>query len=520
MLPLALLAWAGASAQDGSGRIYVRRIEFGGVVGIEDDALRQEMLQLEGAFLDTVALDESLRRLESLPYVAGARAVLRPVEDAPDHIDVVIAINEAPARRYGGGGGWSESLRASLHAYYVDENLLGTGQRLGFTIEGSELRSNAEVSHTNPFVRPFGISRTVELSSRRIERLVRDASTLDAKLASLVLLYGYPLAGLRRAEPPSGLVAQAPAAGRPTPRTGGADERLPTAEVRARVAAIDALLADLRDTACCGSIRLGIDVRRAELAPVSGVSEQLFDWIAGNGDATSSGGVPSTAFSEVDLLVRWRRDTRDRAIFPSSGLEQTLSLTAALPGSEVEYYLADYEVAAYRPVGQRWTARLRGRLGFGAAYGTDTSSLPPYLSWFAGGPLTVRGYRENALGPRDSLGNPYGGNLLLAGQAELLTPWPKRWRERVRAGAFLDIGNVFASEDVRFADASGQRLDYGFDAAELRSSAGVTAQVLIPLGTLRLSYAVPLNADEDHPNPFLRDDVDRLQISIGVGVDF
>ena len=36
------------------------------------------------------------------------------------------------------------------------------------------------------------------------------------------------------------------------------------------------------------------------------------------------------------------------------------------------------------------------------------------LQFFGGGPDSVRGYKESYLGPRDSFGNPYGGNVLVA----------------------------------------------------------------------------------------------------------
>ena len=68
-----------------------------------------------------------------------------------------------------------------------------------------------------------------------------------------------------------------------------------------------------------------------------------------------------------------------------------------------------------------------GKRAWGCRYGDalgDTTALPPYLNWFAGGPSTVRGYR--GLGPKDSLGNPYGGNLLVSAQLELKTAWPHR----------------------------------------------------------------------------------------------
>ena len=155
------------------------------------------------------------------------------------------------------------------------------------------------------------------------------------------------------------------------------------------------------------------------------------------------------------------------------------------------------------------------RLGFGAKYGSQTSSLAPNLNWFAGGPNSVRGYGENRLGPKDSLGNPYGGNLFVSTQFELLMPLPEKWQKHLRIGFFYDIGNVFSTENISFLDDDGQRLDYTFKISELRQSVGIAAQILIPLGVLRLSYGVPLNAEHDNPNRFLRDDIDRVQVAIG-----
>ena len=69
---------------------------------------------------------------------------------------------------------------------------------------------------------------------------------------------------------------------------------------------------------------------------------------------------------------------------------------------------------------------------------------------------------------------------------------------------------------VDFLDDAGEELDYSFEFSELRHSAGVSARILLPLGLLRLSYGVPINPDDNHPNRFLRDDIERFQIAIGV----
>lgn len=469
--------------------------------------LRRELVQLEGAVLNTAALDESLRRIRSLRFIESVDATLRPVPGSPDVVDIVLTVTEAPARRYGGGGGWSESLRASARAYYTNENLFGTGQRVSFAADASELRSAFELSHTTPHVRDSEIGRTIEATSRRVDRLTKDTAVVDARLTSLSLEYGYPLAGRgRRASAPLALA----------PALADAETRLPTHELRDRLAAVGDVLDALRPTACCSTLRVGVALRRSELIPALDVGTQLVDWVAETGDGLVGDGLrPSADLREVDLLLGFRRDTRDRAVFPNAGVLHSLSFTAALPGSDVEYALADYRVSAFKPIGRQSTLRVTGRLGYGTAYG-DSTSMPPYLHWFAGGPLTVRGFEENTLGPRDSLGQPYGGNLLVNARVELVTAWPRRWRDRVRVGLFADAGNVFATEDVEFVDATGQSLDYGFDLSSLRRSVGLAAEILSPFGTLRLSYAVPLGADDDHPNPFLRDDVDRLQISLGV----
>ena len=49
----------------------------------------------------------------------------------------------------------------------------------------------------------------------------------------------------------------------------------------------------------------------------------------------------------------------------------------------------------------------------------------PLSKMVAGGPDSVRGFRESRLGPKDSYGRPYGGNLKMVAQSEILFPMPK-----------------------------------------------------------------------------------------------
>jgi outer membrane protein insertion porin family len=476
-------------ASDGPARIYVRRIEFVGAVRTDDETLRRELTQLEGTFVNTVELERSRQRLERLPFVASARIALRPVGTTPDVVDIVISIEEAPARRYGGGGGYSESLRTSLYGYFTNDNWLGKGQRVAIQLEGSELQSRLDVLHTAPYLTPDGTSRTVALSAYEIHQLTADSSPLRADLASLRLEYGFRLAGRDIGEERADEAL--PACFGPNPR-------------------LSPVVADR----CVARLRLGVEARIVDLATTPGSSSQWIDWIAEQGGALTPQGLLTTKIREADWLLGWNADLRDANVFASRGAEQTLRVRAALPGSDAEYVVATYEAARYWPVGATWTLDLRGNVGIGVAYGA-TTSLPPYENFFAGGPNTVRGFRDGGLGPRDSLGRPYGGNLLAALQLEVMAAWPSRWRDRVRVGFFYDVGNVFSSEGVKFADEQGQPLDYGFKSSDLRRSFGLALHVRVPLGLLRISYGEPLNARESE-SVFRRDEVEHWQLSLGV----
>ena len=185
-----------------------------------------------------------------------------------------------------------------------------------------------------------------------------------------------------------------------------------------------------------------------------------------------------------------------------------------MPGSDVEYYQARYSLTKYFPLwSNKWTLRLNTELGIGEALG-GTTALPPYKQFYGGGPQSVRGFKESYLGPRDSFGRPYGGNVLVAGQLELILPLPDKWASQARASLFYDVGNVFNTGEVQFTDRLGSPIEYKPDFDELRSSVGVGVQWLAPLGLFRFSYAYPLNPYKGNDR-YYGDELERFQFSIG-----
>ncbi|WP_290650209.1 outer membrane protein assembly factor BamA [Aquisalimonas sp.] len=200
-------------------------------------------------------------------------------------------------------------------------------------------------------------------------------------------------------------------------------------------------------------------------------------------------------FFNYKAAATWTRNTFDRRIFPSSGARQSVGLELSLPESDLEYYKLNYSQQRFFPIADNWSFSLQGRVGFGEGFG-DTSRLPFFENFFAGGIHSVRGYRTSSLGLRGEDDRATGGNVRTVANAELFFPVPFIDSDAVRFSGFVDGGQVFDTREqsVRFDD--------------LRYSAGVAFTWMSPLGALTMSLAEPLN---DEPG----DDLDRFQFSLG-----
>jgi len=251
-------------------------------------------------------------------------------------------------------------------------------------------------------------------------------------------------------------------------------------------------------------INLGLAFDDTTLKTTASSAREVFNFIEHNGDH----------YASYRATASWAYDSRNRVLLPDRGLLHAFGAETTLPLSDLNYYKVNYRFHWLYPLIKDYIFSLETQVAYGDGYLED-DNLPFFENYTAGGPHTVRGFRENTLGPFDSKGRPLGGNLKLVGNAELILPVP--FAEKIRSfrlSTFLDVGNVyvinqqFETPPELCYPTNNDCYPDGFQISELRYSTGLAAIWITPLGVLRFSFAKPLNDKAG-------DQVQMFQFSIG-----
>lgn len=440
-------------------RVYVRRINFNGVSEVDDEVFRREVRQTEGAFVSNILIDRSKIRLQRLPFVEEVEVGNIPVSGSPDLVDVDFDLKYRMPGQFSGGIGYSDFFKLNINGSVTHTNFLGTGERVSVNANSSKYMKQATMSHTDYYTTMNGIRRTLSFNYRDYKQFTSAASALSTTSGGATIDYGYPI-----------------------------DEYQ--------------------------TVSLGLNMSQVEMLSSLYSTSQAIDWVSNNGKSYDAGNsFTGTKFANFEILAGWTYDSRNRTIFPDRGTKHQLFLTYTVPGSEVEYWTARYNFTRYQPLFGRWVGFWNAQLGYGEALG-NTTALPPFKQFHSGGPKSTRGYKESWLGPKDSRGRPYGGNVLVASQFELIIPLSEKLSKVARASIFADIGNVFNTGEVIFYDKLGDPVEYTTSVDDLKKSVGVAVQWMAPMGLFRFSYAYPLNYYEGSDR-FYKDRIERFQFSIG-----
>ena len=227
-------------------------------------------------------------------------------------------------------------------------------------------------------------------------------------------------------------------------------------------------------------------------------------------------------FTNFKATLGWSNSALNRGLLPTAGHSQSVSSELTIPGSTVTFYKLNYRAQYFQPLTDSLTMRFAGRIGYIGGYG-NTDDIPFFEHYYGGGFASVRGYKDNTLGPKalewgGSKYNSIGGDMIFEGTAEILFPLPfVKDNRSLRTSLFLDFGNVFDTSCSNKENAGPtpdpfskpQVVDcYAPDFSELRYSVGLGLTWVTPLGPLTFSLAKALNAKGE-------DETQTFQFSLG-----
>ena len=423
-------------------KMMVRFINFNGNDGTRDTVLRREMRQLESEQYSAGKVERSRTRLQRLTYLGSVDIQTVRVDGEDDLLDLEITVTERFSGSFQVGLGYSQGQGALLNVGLEHNNVFGSGNTISITFDNSAASEKYGFRYLNPYYTADGISRGFKFSFAKTDTAEENISNYLIDRVSLGMDFGIPLSEYN-------------------------------------------------------TFRLDFGVVQNELTVTPLSADEVFEFIINNSDEFDSSTDPATIdgaeYVSLFSAVSFSNDTRNRRIFAETGALNSIKLE--LFSGDLDYYKIRYNHKSAIPITDKVTYTFNARIGYGDSF-NETSDLPFFEKFTAGGVRSVRGYERNSLGPLDSRGDPFGGNLQLIFSSEVLFPVEAMGSsETFRLGVYFDAGNVFASADV-------------FDSGELRTSVGVSAKWFSVIGPLEFSYAEPLNNEPG-------DDVRSFQFALG-----
>ncbi|MDH3976324.1 MAG: outer membrane protein assembly factor BamA [Deltaproteobacteria bacterium] len=166
------------------------------------------------------------------------------------------------------------------------------------------------------------------------------------------------------------------------------------------------------------------------------------------------------------------RDSRDDPFNPEKGSVNLLQFEMAgkALASDDEFHKTTARSSWYRRLTDPFIAALSLRAGYIDLLG-DTLNVPADKRFYLGGRTTVRGYKEDSIGPENAFGSPIGGEAMININMEARI----RLINDLGGLLFWDAGNVWQTSDKR-------------KLSHMRKSYGGGIRYLTPIGPLSLEY--------------------------------
>jgi outer membrane protein insertion porin family len=365
---------------------FINRITFVGNTTTRDNVIRREMRLVEAGVFNTMALKDSVRRLNQLGYfkpLEGEAVDVQKTPNADNKVDVQLKFEEQNRNQLTFGAGVSQFDGFFGQLSFQTSNFLGRGETFTVTAQQGNRAKNYQVAFTEPFLFDRPMTGGIDLYAREI----RYPGQFTQESLGGNLVFGFQVRAFSRMF-------------------------VNYSYEKVKVKDLNPLYTD-----------------PLVLAGNPFLADSLL--IGEGGTRTISKIGPSFVYNTVD-----------HPIFPTSGKRYTLSLDYAGIGGDTNFWNPRAEGIWYFPIGarRRTSIGLRAQAEYIEPF-ASTLALPIFERLFLGGDYSMRGFDLRTVGPRDPYtGLVIGGNKSLLFNAEYLITIAGP----VRLVLFYDAGQVRA----------------------------------------------------------------------------
>ena len=465
------------SVQPGN-RTYTRKILFTGNDITQDQVLRREMRQFEGAWTSDNAIEAGKVRLERLGYFKEVNVETIPVPGTDDQIDISYSVEEETTGSIGGNIGYSD-FGLMLGFNLQEQNFLGSGNTVGIGINKNIYSEMYNISYMNPYATRDGVSLGYNLYFRETDYGEFNVANYLTNSNGFGAQFGYPISDITRL----GFNIT-------YDKTDIDVGSLPAREIYDFVSAEGNIFETLSAQLSWQRVTLN-----RGLFPTDGASTVL----------SFSSTIPGSDLSYYRLNVRQRyyQPLTQNLVF---GFQGELGYLNAYGDTEETPFFQNFYAGGPRSLRGFESNTLGPRSTDAPCYEFNYAegTCPNLLDIDGDGELDTPYYNPYANQTSRYRDAPIGGNIKIEGSLQLIFKLPFIEDQRsLRSAFFFDFGNVFSDNCKEYQiNCSEPSID------DLRYSYGVGITWITGFGPMSLAIAKPTNAGP-------RERTEEFQFTVG-----
>ena len=442
-------------------RTYARKILFSGNYLTNDEVLRREMRQFEGAWASDNLIEGSKLRLERLGFFKEVNVETIPVPGTEDQIDIEFTVEEESTSSIGGSIGYSD-FGMNLGLNLSDNNFLGSGNRFNLAINKSVYQEAYNISFFDPYFTMDGVSRGYSVYYRVTDYGEYNVANYLTNSMGGGVQFGYPISDITR-------------------------------------------------------IGLNLNFDNTDIDPGSLPSREIADFLASEGTIfdvfkaqavwskmTLNRGMFPTYGSSTDVMLQVTVPGSDLTYFKTNikqkfyrplgfanlvfGFDGELGYLGAYGDTQKTPFFENFYSGGPRSIRGFESNTLGPRVTPAPCYEFDakTGECPLIVDTdFDGIPDSIA---QNPYGYQQ-IRDPIGGNFLVEGSLQLIFKLPMVEDQRsMRSAFFVDFGNVFSTDCQEY-----QLNCYEPSVDELKYSVGVGVTWITGFGPMSFSFSQPFN---------------------------